>query len=168
VTHNDRALNPNGCTGIRDLRPFETSEDFDCGEGIHLMAVDHAVVGNNLSENNAGGILLSDETGATHHNLITANLVRNNPFDCGITLASHPPGQPTITEPPGIFSNTIIHNHSFHNGYAAPGGAGLGMFAPGPGNKVYGNAAIDNEIKDNGHPRHRPAQPCGPPLGHRR
>ena len=26
------------------------------------------------------------------------------------------------------------------------------MFAPGPGNKVYGNAAIDNEIKGNGNP----------------
>jgi hypothetical protein len=160
VTHNDRLLNPQGCPG---LPPFQTNEAEDCGQGIHLMGVDHSVVANNLLANNAGGFLLSDETGATHHNLITANLVRNNPPDCGITLASHPP-YPPITEPPGVFSNTIAHNQVSHNGYEASGGAGVGIFAPGPGNKAYGNAVIDNEIKDNGHPGvalHNHAAPPG-------
>jgi parallel beta-helix repeat protein len=79
-------VNAGVCTGIP---PFETNEDFDCGEGIHLSGVDHSIVADNVIENNSGGILLSDDTGATHDNLIMGNTVRNNPFDCGITLASH-------------------------------------------------------------------------------
>ncbi len=69
---------------------FETAEGFDCGEGIHLSGVDHSIVSNNLVERNSGGILLSDDTGATHDNLIVGNTVQDNPLDCGITLASHP------------------------------------------------------------------------------
>jgi hypothetical protein len=155
VSYNDQALNVSNpsaiaCPGIPD---FETGEDFDCGEGIHLIGVDHSVVANNTSQNNSGGILLSDETGATHHNLITKNLARNNPFDCGITLASHPPAPGTGSEPFGIFENTIAHNDSTRNGYQIPGaGAGVGLFAPGAGNKVYANVVIDNDLKDNGLP----------------
>src|SRR5258706_480609 len=77
-------INTAACPGIP---PFETNEGFDCGEGIHLSGVDHSIVADNLVENNSGGILLSDDTGATHDNLIMGNTVRNNPFDCGITLA---------------------------------------------------------------------------------
>ena len=110
VINNDKNFNPSGpsCPGIPD---FETNEAFDCGEGIHLIGVDHSTVVNNTSEKNSGGILLSDETSATHHNLIMGNLFRNNPFDCGITLASHSPA-PRIgpTSPPGVFSNTIAEN----------------------------------------------------------
>jgi len=115
VSYNDQALNVSNpsaiaCPGIPD---FETGEDFDCGEGIHLMGVDHSVVANNTSQNNSGGILLSDETGATHYNLITKNLVLNNPFDCGITLASHLPAPGAGSEPFGIFENTIAHKGSW-------------------------------------------------------
>jgi hypothetical protein len=75
-------------------------------------------VSNNTSEKNSGGILLTDETSATHHNLIIGNVVHDNPFDCGITLASHPPAPNTgLTSPPGVCSNTIANNDSFHNGY---------------------------------------------------
>ena len=60
VSYNDQALNVSNpsaiaCPGIPN---FETSEDFDCGEGIHLIGVDHSVVANNTSQNNSGGILL--------------------------------------------------------------------------------------------------------------
>jgi hypothetical protein len=41
-------------------------------------------VASNVVENNGGGILLSDDTGATHDNLITGNVSKNNPFDCGM------------------------------------------------------------------------------------
>jgi parallel beta-helix repeat protein len=152
---------------------FETNEDFDCGEGIHLIGVDHSTVINNTSEKNSGGILLSDETGATHHNLIIGNLVRDNPFDCGITLASHSPAPApfsTLTSPPGIYSNTIAKNESVHNGLQVPGaGAGVGLFAPGPGNKVYANVVINNELKDNGLPgvafhNHASFPPPAPPV----
>ena len=153
VINNDRSLNISTlkCPG---QPAFETNEDFDCGEGIHLIGVDHSTVVNNTSEKNSGGILLSDETSATHHNLIIGNLVRDNPFDCGITLASHSPAASSgLTSPPGIYSNTIAENESFHNGLQVPGaGAGVGLFAPGPGNKVYANVVINNELKDNGLP----------------
>ena len=172
VINNNRSLNISTlkCPG---QPAFETNEDFDCGEGIHLIGVDHSAVVNNTSEKNSGGILLSDETGATHHNLIIGNLVRDNPFDCGITLASHSPAPPpysTLTSPPGIYSNTIAKNESVHNGLQVPGaGAGVGLFAPGPGNKVYSNVVIGNELKDNGLPgvafhNHASFPPPAPPV----
>ena len=54
--------------GVRD------GEDFDCGEGIHLLGADHSVVANNLVANNGGGILLSDDTAAVHDNLVIGNI----------------------------------------------------------------------------------------------
>ena len=136
-----------------DIPDFETNEGFDCGEGIHLSGVDHSVVSNNLVENNAGGILLSDDTGATHDNLILGNTVQDNPFDCGITLASHAlfaPGPPTAE---GVFHNTITGNLSKHNGFQVPGaGAGVGLFSPAPFTKTYGNVVVNNDLIDNGLP----------------
>ena len=128
VINNDLSLNISVPT-YPGQPAFETSEAEDCGEGIHLIGVDHSTVGNNTSEKNSGGILLSDETGATLHNLIIGNLAQDNPFDCGIILASHPPAPNTgLTSPPGVYSNTIANNESFHNGYQVPGaGAGVGI-----------------------------------------
>jgi nitrous oxidase accessory protein NosD len=169
VTDSNLALNAAAatCSGIPD---FETNEGFDCGEGIHLMGVDHSVVSHNISENNAGGILLSDDTGATHDNLITGNAVRNNPFDCGVTLASHGPA--TITGaalPFGVFHNTISDNESARNGLHVPGaGAGVGIFAPFPGTKAYGNVVTHNRLIGNGLPgvaMHNHASfPMAPPV----
>jgi Right handed beta helix region len=171
VINNDLSLNISvpECPGLPTS--FETSEGEDCGEGIHLIGVDHSTVGNNTSEKNSGGILLSDETSATHHNLIIGNVVRNNPFDCGITLASHPPA-PNIgpASPPGVYSNAIANNDSSQNGYQVPGaGAGVGLFAPGPGNKVYANVIVNNQLKDNGLPgvamhNHASSPPPAPPV----
>ena len=152
VIHNDVLVNPNGCPG---LPPFESLEGEDCGEGIHLMGVDHSTVANNTSKNNSGGILLSDDTGATHHNLIIANLVRDNVLDCGITLASHPP-YTMITGTAsslGVFRNTVANNDSSHNGTQPPGvGSGIGIFDSVPGAQAYDNVVINNEVKDNGLP----------------
>jgi parallel beta-helix repeat protein len=92
VTGSNRGLqvptSPGGCPFIP---PWETSEGFDCGEGLHLAGVHHSTVANNVVDHNAGGILLTDETGPNHDNLITGNLVTENGYDCGITLASHRP-----------------------------------------------------------------------------
>lgn len=76
------------CPGIP---AFETNEGEDCGEGIHLIAVDHSSVVRNESEHNSGGILITDETGPSHDNLISGNYVHDNPFACGVTMASHGP-----------------------------------------------------------------------------
>ncbi len=153
VIDNDKSLDPSipACPG---LPSFETAEGFDCGEGIHLTGVDHSTVANNTSENNSGGILLSDETGATHDNLITGNVAENNPFDCGITLASHPPAAITgATSPFTVFHNTIANNNSIHNGFEVPGaGAGVGIFTFLPGGTVSGNVVINNQLRNNGLP----------------
>lgn len=152
VRGNDRALQigKGQCPGIPD---FETNEGDDCGEGVHLLGTDHSTVVNNTVENNAGGILLSDETGPTNANVVQENEVRDNVYDCGITLASHAPATVTGSSAPfGVFDNTIAKNESTQNGIKLPGsGAGVGMFAPGPVNNLtYGNVVVGNRLTDNG------------------
>jgi hypothetical protein len=132
---------------------FETNEDFDCGEGIHFSGVDHSIVANNFVANNSGGILLSDDTGKTHDNLITGNVVQNNPFDCGITLASHALYSKAPTSLRGVDNNTISENDSSKNGLGVPGaGAGVGLFISGPGLETSGNVVIGNRLTANGLP----------------
>ncbi len=156
VTGNDKSLQPFAsggpvCPGLPTY--FANGEGFDCGEGIHLSAVDHSTVANNDVVNNAGGILLSDDTGATHDNLISGNHVEKNPYDCGITLASHfalanpdPPGTK------GVYHNTISANESARNGLLTGEGAGVGIFAGPPGAETYGNVVAYNILTGNGLP----------------
>lgn len=172
VLDNNKLLDIAGgaCPGIP---AFETNEGDDCGEGIHLMAADHSsVVGNNV-EHNSGGILISDETGPNHDNVISGNSVHDNPFDCGITIASHGPATsviPTAKVSFGIMHNTIAHNDSFRNGLELPGaGAGVGIFAPFPGTAAWANVVYDNDIRDNGLPgvtmhNHAAAPAPAPPV----
>ncbi|MBV8550143.1 MAG: right-handed parallel beta-helix repeat-containing protein [Acidobacteriaceae bacterium] len=151
VVDNNEALDIStpACPGLPD---FETSESEDCGEGIHLIAADHSIVAHNVVVRNSGGILLSDETGPTHDNLIADNKVKNNPFDCGITLAGHPPATGTGS-PFGVYRNTVTRNESVENGTQVPGaGAGVGIFGFLPGVKNYGNVVIGNVMRDNGLP----------------
>jgi Right handed beta helix region len=153
VINNDKSLEPSipACPGIP---AFETGEDFDCGEGVHFLGVDHSAIADNLVENNAGGILLSDDTGETHDNLVTGNVSMNNPFDCGIVMASHAPGPGSTGPHLGVVHNTIADNQSTHNGFQVPGaGAGVGLFADGSGpGLISGNVVINNQLTDNGIP----------------
>jgi Periplasmic copper-binding protein (NosD) len=147
---NDLALNISDgtCPG---LPSFETEEGFDCGEGIHITGVDHSTIANNISENNSGGILISDDTGETHDNVISRNVSENNPFDCGIVLASHPAYNGSA--PFGIVRNTITRNQSIHNGYEVGGaGAGVGIFSGVTGGVVSANVISYNQLSDNGLP----------------
>jgi len=149
VSGNDASLSDGACPG---LPLFETNEADDCGEGIHLMGTDHSTILGNEVYGNAGGILTSDETGPSVHNLIRENFVHDNSWDCGITLASHAPS-PTIKPTPqvsyGVGYNTISRNVSLRNGTITPG-AGVGIFAPSPGTTDTGNVVINNELIDNG------------------
>ncbi|MGB0123065.1 MAG: right-handed parallel beta-helix repeat-containing protein [Silvibacterium sp.] len=155
VFDNNKSLDIAGstCPGIP---AFETNEGDDCGEGIHLMAAADASVVGNESDFNSGGILISDETGPSRDNLISGNRFHDNPFDCGITMASHGPATTVIPSAKvsfGVYRNTIAHNVSQHNGYQVPGaGAGVGIFAPFPGTTAAANVVIDNDILDNGLP----------------
>jgi parallel beta-helix repeat protein len=172
VSHNNRSLDPatSTCPG---LDAFETNEGFDCGEGIHLMATLNSTIINNNVGRNAGGILLSDETGPTQDNVIKGNYVHDNPYDCGITLASHGPATsviPTAKGPYGLLHNTIAHNVSARNGLGLFGaGAGVGIFAPFPGTTNAGNVVIGNELIGNGLPgvamhNHAAAPAPAPPV----
>jgi hypothetical protein len=151
VTGNNLALSPKGdsCPG---QPPNETGEDFDCGEGIHIMGVSYSTLTENVSANNAGGILISDDTGATHDNLIASNVVKDNALDCGITLASHAPAPGSSAPHNGIIRNIITTNTSQRNGLIGKG-AGVGLFSDGSGvGTVSGNTIANNEILDNGIP----------------
>lgn len=150
LTGNDAALTFGAqgpsCPGIP---AFETGEDFDCGEAIHLTGVDHATVTGNTVTGNAGGILLSDDTGPTHDNVISGNTVTDNPSDCGITLASHPPADFTkATAALGVFRNTIVGNQSSRNGLKGEG-AGVGIFASFPSAATYANVIMNNVLTGN-------------------
>lgn len=151
VAGNDRSLNFQALT-CDGLPAFETSEGEDCGEGIHLSAVDHSTISNNVIENNSGGVLISDETGPTHDNTVSSNVVQNNIFDCGITMPSHPrapqfqPGSPF-----GVYSNTISGNQVTGNGLNGVG-AGIGIFGFLPGATVRDNLITGNTIIGNGIP----------------
>jgi nitrous oxidase accessory protein NosD len=154
VRKNDLSLEPSSamCPG---QPAFETSEAMDCGEGIHLMGTNHSIVSDNISENNSGGILVSDETNQTNSNVITRNQVHDNAFACGITLASHPGWVKTGTAPLafGVVHNTVSDNDSYNNGLGLPGaGAGVGLFAPGPGNFTTYNSVEHNRLTGNALP----------------
>jgi parallel beta-helix repeat protein len=153
VVNNDKKLMPAipSCPGQPS---FETGEDFDCGEGIHLLGADHSIVAQNSVLNNSGGILLSDDTAQVHDNLVSGNFVMDNPYDCGIVMASHAPSPGSTAPHWGVVRNTIANNQSIHNGTKVPGaGAGVGLFSDGSGpGLVSSNVVIDNVLQKNGLP----------------
>ncbi len=141
---------PTGCPG---QAAYEMDETGDCGGAIHLIGVSNSAVSGNYVSGNADGLLISDETGASKGNLVTQNNFINNPLECGIVLASHPPAG---TEAPfdaphhGVFDNTITENVSTGNGVAI-GGAGVGLFSDGFGpGRVSENLVSHNTLIGNG------------------
>jgi hypothetical protein len=152
LTGNDQALDAVNLV-CPPLPPyFQGGEGFDCGEAIHLSGVDHSIVSDNLVEQNAGGILISDDTGPNHDNLITANTVQDNPYDCGITIASHHfhlgPVDPSL----GIYRIVVDGNTSERNGLISGEGAGVGIFTGPPGGQNNGNVVSNNVLRGNALP----------------
>ncbi|HUN57769.1 MAG TPA: hypothetical protein VMU41_06610, partial [Candidatus Binataceae bacterium] len=143
VTNNDLALSDETCPGA------PVFEQDDCGEGLHLDGVAFSTVSYNLVNYNSGGILNTDETNSNHDNLISFNQVSNNDEDCGITLPSHPPnGDPANSGFAfGVFHDSIISNLIAYNL-----DAGVGIFAPTPGNASYNHLIAGNRIIGNGNP----------------
>ncbi len=125
----------------------------DCGEGLHLQTVSYSKVSGNVVKGNSGGILLTDEMGPTHGNVITRNRVLDNLYDCGITIASHSTtaytGGRLHKRKGGIYNNTISHNVSDGNGTKGQG-AGILMAAPQAGGAVYDNVVTDNIANGDG------------------
>jgi nitrous oxidase accessory protein NosD len=120
----------------------------DCGEGIHLMGVHNSTVGHNFISGNTGGVLLTDEFGPTHDNVIEHNTVTRNPYDCGVTAPGHNPHaldssgnpQPSVA---GVYNNVIRYNRITDNGLKGEG-AGV-LFA----NATAGSASYDNVVSHN-------------------
>src|SRR5439155_5440841 len=85
----------NNVKALDDDRGFNGTEEGnckypgDCGGGIHLNVVEHSSVTNSQAIGNADGILLTDDYGPNHDNLIKGNLVSENRTECGIVLPSH-------------------------------------------------------------------------------
>jgi hypothetical protein len=144
---------PTGCPGQPGNGVYETDETGDCGGALHLVGVANSLISDNVVTGNADGVLISDETAESHNNLFTHNSVTDNPLECGIVLASHPPNGHTT--PPfaphfGVDNNTVADNVSDDNGVQI-GGAGAGLFTDGMGQgHVTGNVIIHNELKHNG------------------
>ncbi len=126
----------------------------DCGEGIHLWSVADSQVLLNTVTGNAGGILLTDEFGPTHNNLVAGNVVTDNAYDCGITLPSHNLGRDPQTGKlmpafGGVYDNTVRNNVLLYNGLKGQG-AGVLIAAPAPGTASYGNVIEGNTIAGSG------------------
>jgi hypothetical protein len=102
---------------------------------------------------NADGLLISDETAESHDNLVIHNKFLNNPLECGIVLASHPPigsSRPAFAPHFGVDHNTVAENVSTANGVAI-GGSGVGLFSDGNGpGRVANNVIIRNKLTGNG------------------
>ncbi|MDQ6778059.1 MAG: right-handed parallel beta-helix repeat-containing protein [Actinomycetota bacterium] len=125
----------------------------DCGEGVHLEAVNHATVSGNLVKHDTGGILLTDEVGPTYANLVSDNTVVNNPSACGITLVGHSGSAYTATGPTpstgGVYDNRVLNNTVNGNGTKSLGG-GILLASGMAGAGVYSNLIKGNVANNNG------------------
>jgi nitrous oxidase accessory protein NosD len=141
----------------------------DCGGGIHLNVVSWSRVAHSRVNNNADGILLTDDYGPNSHNVIKDNVVNDNTTECGIVLASH--SSTAVSFDPttfvvtgrnpsagGVYANDISDNVTLRNGTAkAPpqfggggSGSGIGIFGSGPGSAAYDNLVEENYMAGNG------------------
>ncbi|MDX6343198.1 MAG: hypothetical protein QOH87_3336 [Trebonia sp.] len=127
----------------------------DCGEGVHFAGgVAYSTIHGNYIAGNSGGILLSDDLGPTHNNLISNNTVTGNTTDCGITVPGHNPmalnakgvPQPAVA---GVYKNVIKNNVVTGNGVKGDG-AGVLFANAGPGTASYDNLVQGNYIAGNG------------------
>ncbi len=126
----------------------------DCGEGIHLMGVYDSIVSGNYVSANSGGVLLTDEFGPTHDNVVAHNVITNNLFDCGVTVPGHNPfaldangnRQPAKG---GDYDNVIADNWITGNGVKGEG-AGVVFANASAGSASYDNLVIHNYIAENG------------------
>jgi hypothetical protein len=83
VRHNDLGLVPPTCPPLAGT-PFENGENLDCGEGVFLSAVDHSILSKNTITDNAGGMLVTDDTGPTHDNLAITRSLRTPNSTAGL------------------------------------------------------------------------------------
>ena len=141
---------PTGCPDQPGDGIYENDETGDCGGALHLVGTVDSIVSGNSISGNADGILISDETGESRGNLLIHNTLKDNPLECGIVLASHPPMGSIGSPHYGVHHNTVAENVSTGNGVQI-GGAGVGIFSDGIGpGRVSENVIIRNKLTGNG------------------
>jgi hypothetical protein len=142
-----------GCPGQPGTGVYENDETGDCGGAVHLVGTAHSIVDGNFISGNADGILISDETAESHDNVLSHDIIKNNPLECGIVLGSHPPrgaAPPSYAPHYGVDHNVIAANVSEGNGVQV-GGSGVGIFSDGNGpGRVSDNVVIHNVLIGNG------------------
>jgi nitrous oxidase accessory protein NosD len=158
--HDDHVVNNDLGGGVPAASPYfecaaQGQVPGDCGEGIHLIGnVGWSEVSDNWVSGNSGGILLSDDIGPTHDNVVEGNTVTKNLSDCGITLPGHNPNalnasgvpQPSVA---GVYNNLIKDNQVTDNGTTGEG-AGVLFANASAGTAVYNNWVVGNYIAGNG------------------
>jgi parallel beta helix pectate lyase-like protein len=118
-----------------------------------LMGVDYSSVRRNYVSGNEGGVLLTDEFGPTHDNVVANNTITRNAFDCGVTVPGHNPmaldangdPQPSVA---GVYDNVIRGNKITDNGLQGEG-AGVLFANAAPGTASYDNLVVHNFIAGN-------------------
>ncbi len=167
VIEGNNVVNDN--KGFSPTGHFNCKYPGDCGGGIHFNVTTHSVMRGNHVSGNADGVLLTDDYGPNSFNVVEGNVVTRNVHECGITLPSHNPNSVNfdpntgvvLSRNPavgGVYGNIVRHNVSDGNGtdVAPPqfggggSGAGIGIFASGPGFGAYDNVVEDNEASGNG------------------
>jgi nitrous oxidase accessory protein NosD len=127
----------------------------DCGEGVHFAGnIADSTIRGNFIAHNSGGVLMSDDVGPNHNNVVENNVVTDNKSDCGITVPGHNPNalnakgvpQPQIA---GVYDNVIRNNVVTGNGTTGDG-AGVLFANASAGTASYDNVVEDNYISGNG------------------
>ena len=154
VVHNDLGIgNPPKSTYFQCAVAGEIPGD--CGEGVHFAGgVAYSAIRGNYIARNSGGVLLSDDVGPTHNNVVEDNVIADNTADCGITVPGHNPmalnsagvPQPSVA---GVYRNVIRDNVVTGNGVKGEG-AGVLFANAGPGTASYDNLVEGNYIAGNG------------------
>jgi nitrous oxidase accessory protein NosD len=153
ISHNAVVNNDTGST-VPPSSPYfqcaaEGTVPGDCGEGVHFAGnITDSTIRGNLIARNSGGVLMSDDVGPNHNNVVEDNVVTGNASDCGITVPGHNPNalnaegvpQPQVA---GVYDNVIRNNVVTGNGTTGDG-AGV-LFA----NASAGTASYDNLVEGN-------------------
>jgi nitrous oxidase accessory protein NosD len=159
ISHNAVVNNDTGST-VPPSSPYfqcaaEGTVPGDCGEGVHFAGnITDSTIRGNLIARNSGGVLMSDDVGPNHNNVVEDNVVTGNASDCGITVPGHNPNalnaegvpQPQVA---GVYDNVIRNNVVTGNGTTGDG-AGVLFANASAGTASYGNLVEGNYIAGNG------------------
>jgi nitrous oxidase accessory protein NosD len=153
ISHNSVVNNDTGSTVPPSSPYFQCAAEGqvpgDCGEGVHFAGnIADSTIRGNFIAHNSGGVLMSDDVGPNHNNVVENNVVTDNQSDCGITVPGHNPGALNAKGVPrpqvaGVYDNVIRNNVVTGNGTTGDG-AGV-LFA----NAMAGTASYDNVVEGN-------------------